>query len=247
MKRIDDRSADSLRQVTIRPNYNRYAEGSALIEFGHTHVLCTASIEPQVPKWLSGQDKGWVSADYGMLPRSTHERMRRDKTSTSGRSLEISRLISRALRSCVDLYKMKDVQITLDCDVIQADGGTRTAAITGGYVALALAINYLQKKNLLTQSPLLNITSAISVGILQDQVLLDLCYQEDSEAETDCNFVINNHGGLVEIQGTAEDTSFSRSQLDQMLDLAVSGCHQLHELQGNILTDCGVDMAGVRS
>jgi len=245
MLRHDKRSPDHLREVVIRPNFNRYAEGSALVQFGHTHVACSASVESQVPKWLQGQDKGWISAEYGMLPRSTHERMRREKTATSGRSQEISRLIGRSLRSCVDLYKLKDVQITVDCDVLQADGGTRTAAVTGGYVALALAIHYLRQKDLVKENPLLNLTSAVSVGIVGDNCLLDLCYQEDSNADTDCNFVINNKGGLVEIQGTAEDTSFTRSQFDQMLDLAIKGCATLHQNQATVLREAGVDLDGV--
>lgn len=245
MLRHDKRSQDHLREVIIRPNFNRYAEGSALVQFGHTHVACSASVESQVPKWLQGQDKGWISAEYGMLPRSTHERMRREKTASSGRSQEISRLIGRSLRSCVDLYKLKDVQITIDCDVLQADGGTRTAAVTGGYVALALAVHYLRQKGLVKEKPLLNLTSAVSVGILDDNCLLDLCYQEDSNADTDCNFVINNKGGLVEIQGTAEDTSFTRTQFDQMLDLAIKGCQTLHQNQATVLHEAGVDLDGV--
>lgn len=241
MQRHDNRSFEQLREVKITPNYNRYAEGSALIEFGHTKVACNASVETSVPKWLKGQDQGWVSAEYGMLPRSTHERMRRDKTSTSGRSQEISRLIARSLRSCVDLYKLKDIQITVDCDVLQADGGTRTAAITGAYVALAQACDYLLKKKLIPENPMVNVISAISVGILDGTPLLDLCYQEDSAAETDSNFVINNKTGLVEIQATAEENSFSRDQFNQMLDLAVQGCQNLHQLQIETLNQCGVD------
>ncbi len=232
MQRHDKRTLDQLRPVKITTHYNRYAEGSALVEFGHTKVACTASVESNIPKWLIGQDQGWVTAEYGMLPRSTHDRMRRDKTSTSGRSQEISRLIARSLRSCVDLYKLKDTQITVDCDVLQADGGTRTAAITGGYVALAMAVDYLLEKKQIAENPLLNKVAAISVGILEDQAFLDLCYQEDSNAETDCNFVINDRGGLVEIQGTAEDRSFSRDQLNVMLDLAIKGCEELHQAQG---------------
>lgn len=244
MQRLDKRSTDQLRPVSITPNFNRYAEGSALVEFGHTKVACSASIESQVPKWLQGQDRGWVTAEYGMLPRSTHERMRRDKTSTSGRSQEISRLIARSLRSCVDLYKLKDVQITVDCDVLQADGGTRTAAITGGFVALAQALQYALTKDLIKENPLTNVVSAISVGILENTPLLDLCYQEDSAADTDSNFVINNKMGLVEIQGTAEEGSFSRDQFNTMLDLAIQGCSELHNLQKKALTDVGVQITG---
>ncbi len=232
MQRHDNRTLDQLRPVKITTQFNRYAEGSALVEFGHTKVACSASVETSIPKWLQGQDQGWVTAEYGMLPRSTHDRMRRDKTSTSGRSQEISRLIARSLRSCVDLYKLKDVQITVDCDVLQADGGTRTAAITGGYVALAQAIDYLLEKKQIPENPLLNKVAAISVGLLENQAYLDLCYQEDSNAETDCNFVINDQGGLVEIQGTAEEGSFSRDQFNTMLDLAIKGCEELHQMQG---------------
>ena len=235
MQRLDNRTPDQLRPVKITPKFNRYAEGSALIEFGHTKVACSASVETSLPKWLQGQDQGWVTAEYGMLPRSTHDRMRRDKTSTSGRSQEISRLIARSLRSCVDLTKLKDVQITVDCDVLQADGGTRTAAITGAYVALAQAVQYLMAKNIISENPIKNQVAAVSVGILEDNALLDLCYQEDSSAETDCNFVLNNKGGLVEIQGTAEDTSFSRDQFNEMLDLAVKACDELHQIQKSTL------------
>lgn len=244
MQRHDNRSPEQLRDVKITPHFNRYAEGSALVEFGHTKVACNASVETSVPKWLKGQEQGWVSAEYGMLPRSTHERMRRDKTSTSGRSQEISRLIARSLRSCVDLYKLKDIQITVDCDVLQADGGTRTAAITGAFVALTQACDYLLKKKLITDNPINNMLSAISVGILEDTPLLDLCYQEDSAAETDSNFVINNKSGLVEIQATAEENSFSREQFNQMLDLATVGCQNLHEMQRQVLLECGVSFVG---
>ena len=239
MQRLDNRSFDQLRFVRITPNYNRYAEGSALVEFGHTKVACMASVETSVPKWLQGSDQGWVSAEYGMLPRSTHERMRREKTSTSGRSQEISRLIARSLRSCVDLSLLKDIQITVDCDVLQADGGTRTAAITGGYVALAQAVQYLLDKKQITTNPIQNQVAAVSVGVFENTALLDLCYHEDSQAETDCNFVINNKGGLVEVQGTAEETSFSREQLNTMLDLAFKGCDDLFKIQSQSLEQKG--------
>ncbi len=236
MLRHDNRKDDQLREVKITPHFNRYAEGSALIEFGHTKVICTASVETTVPKWLQGQSQGWVTAEYGMLPRSTHDRMRRDKTSQSGRSQEISRLIARSLRSCVDLKKLKDIQISVDCDVIQADGGTRTAAITGGFVALSLATDYLLQKKLILENPILNQVSAISVGIFENTPMLDLCYIEDSQAETDCNFVINSNGGLVEIQGTAEENQFTRDQFNQMLDLALIGCENLQQIQSKVLS-----------
>ena len=241
MNRIDNRAAADLRPVEIQLGPNEYAEGSALISFGRTKVLCTASVEAQVPKWLQGQDRGWVTAEYGMLPRSTHERMRRDKVQSSGRTQEISRLIARSLRSCVDLYSLKDQQISVDCDVIQADGGTRTAAITGGFVALAQAFHYLMEKKQLKKFPLKNFVSAISVGICDDQALLDLCYHEDSDAATDANFVINDQKGIVEIQGTAEENHFSRDQLDKMLDLALLGCSQLHDIQKKALAPLEIE------
>ena len=240
MLRPDKRKIDELRPVTITPHFSRYAEGSALIQFGNTKVACNASVESQLPRWLQGQDRGWVTAEYGMLPRSTHERMKRDKISTSGRTREISRLIARSLRSCVDLHLLKNIQITIDCDVLQADGGTRTAAITGGFVALAQALHYLQEKKEILKNPLKNQVAAISVGILEDKSLLDLCYREDSMADTDCNFVINNRMELVEIQGTAEENSFTRNQLDQMLDLAIQGCRNLHQVQTDTLKQLGV-------
>ncbi len=244
MLRHDKRKANELRPVTITPHFNRYAEGSALIQVGHTKVACNASVEDQLPKWLKGQNRGWVTAEYGMLPRSTHERMKREKIGTSGRIQEISRLIARSLRSCVDLYLLKNLQITVDCDVLQADGGTRTAAITGGFVALAQALNHLQRKKEILKNPLKNQVSAISVGIFENNPLLDLCYREDSMADTDCNFVINNRMGLVEIQGTAEENSFTRSQLDQMLDLAIHGCMSLHQVQTDLLKQLGVPLSG---
>lgn len=244
MSRYDKRKADELRPVTITPYFNCYAEGSVLIEFGNTKVACNASVENQLPKWLQGQDRGWVTAEYGMLPRSTHERMKRDKTGTSGRTQEISRLIGRSLRSCVHLQKLKNFQITIDCDVLQADGGTRTAAITGGFVALAQALYYLEKKKEISKNPLKNQVSAVSVGLLEDQSLLDLCYREDSMADADCNFVINNHKELVEVQGTAEENSFTRNQLDEMLDLAIQGCQNLHRIQEDTLKQMGVRLPG---
>lgn len=239
MQRIDQRAPFQLRPVTIELSSNRYAEGSALVSFGNTRVLCTASVESTVPKWLKGSDQGWVSAEYGMLPRSTHERMRREKTQTSGRTQEISRLIARSLRSSVDLLALKERKITVDCDVLQADGGTRTAAITGGFVALAQACLYLQKKESLKTFPIQNMVSAISVGLVQNRVLIDLCYQEDSSAETDANFVVNDAMGLVEVQGTAESRDFSKEQFLQMLEMAMKGCSQLHEAQKQTLKGIG--------
>lgn len=240
--RIDQRKNDELRPVSIELNVNRYAEGSALIRFGHTHVLCTASVEPNIPKWLFGQNKGWVTAEYGMLPRSTHDRMSRDKINKGGRTQEISRLIARSLRGCVNLYDLGEKQISVDCDVLQADGGTRTAAITGGFVALVQALHYLKQKDPNFKWPITHLVSAISVGINEGTPLLDLCYQEDFAAETDANFVMNNQNEFVEIQGTAEEKAFSKEQLSQMMSLAQVGCQRLFEVQKQALSKIGVSL-----
>jgi len=238
--RIDQRKNDQMRPVHIELGVSRYAEGSALVKFGHTHILCTASLEPTIPKWLMGQGKGWVTAEYGMLPRSTHERMNRERAASSGRTQEISRLIARSLRSCVDLYKLGERSITVDCDVIQADGGTRTAAITGGFAALAQAMMYLKNKDPNMQFPLRNYVSAVSVGILEGVPRLDLCYQEDAGAETDANFVMNSNGDFIEIQGTAEEKPFTSAQLQQMIELASSGCKNLFAIQKEALGKVGL-------
>jgi ribonuclease PH len=238
--RIDQRKNDELRPIQIEMGVSRYAEGSALIKFGHTHILCTASLEPTIPKWLMGQGKGWVTAEYGMLPRSTHERMNRERAASSGRTQEISRLIARSLRSCVDLYKLGERQITVDCDVIQADGGTRTAAITGGFLALAQAMMYLKNKDAAMAFPLKNYVSAVSVGILEGECQLDLCYQEDSNAETDANFVMNSNGDFIEIQGTAEEKPFTNKQLQEMLELATGGCKTLFAHQKKATEQLGL-------
>lgn len=236
-KRFDGRVPDQLRTIKITPHITRYAEGSALIEMGETRVLCTASIDPGVPKWLQGTEKGWVTAEYGMLPRSTHTRMNREKAASSGRTQEISRLIARSLRAAVDLKLLGERQITVDCDVIQADGGTRTAAITGGFVALAMAIGKLRTAGLLTTQPLKNYVAAISVGLSGGKGLLDLCYEEDVRIGTDMNFVMTGGGLFVEIQGTAESEPFSREEMSQMTDLAEKGCRQLFEAQAQIIGD----------
>jgi ribonuclease PH len=190
---------------------------------------------------LQNQGKGWVSAEYGMLPRSTHERMNREKAASSGRTQEISRLVARSLRSAVDMYKLGEKQINIDCDVLQADGGTRTAAITGGFVALAQALAYLKKKEPQMQAPLKHFVSAISVGIINGEPILDLCYQEDSTAETDANFVVNSHGSFIEIQGTAEEKPFSQQQLQLMIDLAQQGCQKLFSEQKRALSSIGIE------
>lgn len=239
--RLDNRKNTDLRPVTIDVGVNRYAEGSALVKYGNTHVLCTASVELNVPKWLQGSGKGWISADYGMLPRSTHERMNREKTANSGRTMEIARLISRSLRSSVDLYKIADKQISVDCDVLQADGGTRTAAITGAFVALAQALQYLHKKNEIKELPIKHLVSAVSVGIVNGSPMIDLAYSEDSAAETDANFVLTSDNNFVEIQGTAEEKPFTPAQLAMMIELAQQGCTKLFDVQRAALKSFGLE------
>ena len=221
------RANDGLRKVELIPNFSAHAEGSCLVKFGNTHVLCTASVDTEVPRWLRGTGKGWVTAEYGMLPRSTHERMQREaKKGQGGRTQEIQRLIARALRSVVNLKLIDERQIIVDCDVIQADGGTRTASITGGYVALALALKKMRWQNSLIDS-----VSAISCGILNGTPILDLEYIEDSKAEVDSNFVITGSGKLVEIQGTGENGTFSEEEFLAMMQLAKKGCAELTALQ----------------
>jgi len=233
--RADGRAANEIRGVKITPHASRYAEGSALIEMGETRILCTASIDQGVPKWLQGGDKGWITAEYGMLPRSTHTRMSREKTASSGRTQEISRLIARSLRAAVDLKALGERQITVDCDVLQADGGTRTAAITGGFVALALALSKLKIAGLVSTLPLKEYVSAVSVGLDDGLGLLDLCYDEDSRIGTDMNFVVTASGRFIEIQGTAEGHAFTRQEMDGMTDLAVHGCRELFKKQAEII------------
>lgn len=240
--RHDKRSNDQLRPVTIETSVNRYAEGSALIKYGHTHVLCTASVELNVPKWLQGQGKGWITAEYGMIPRSTHDRMNREKTAASGRSQEISRLIARSLRSSTNLYTLGERMITVDCDVLQADGGTRTAAITGSFVALAQALAYLKNREASFKMPMTHMISAVSVGMVNGEPMLDLCYLEDSTAETDVNFVMNHENSFVEIQGTAEEKPFTAEQLTQMSHLAQKGCSELFKIQKECLTSMGIEL-----
>jgi ribonuclease PH len=233
--RIDGRSPDHLREVKIKPHVARHAEGSALIEFGHTHVLCTATVEPGVPKWLQGTEKGWVTAEYGMLPRSTHTRIQREKAASGGRTQEISRLIARSLRAAIDLKVLGEKQIIVDCDVLQADGGTRTAAITGGFVALALALQKMKFAGMIKELPLKDYVAAISVGLQNGQGLLDLCYEEDASIHTDMNFVMTGTGNFVEIQGTAEGAPFSMQELNSTIELARLGCKQLFEIQSQII------------
>ncbi|MGH8509236.1 MAG: ribonuclease PH [Gammaproteobacteria bacterium] len=235
--RPSGRKADELRPIAIKRNFTRYAEGSVLVEYGHTKVICNASIDERVPPFLRGSGKGWVTAEYGMLPRATNSRMRRESSEgrQSGRTLEIQRLIGRSLRAVVDFSALGERTITIDCDVIQADGGTRTASITGGYVALADAIATLVRKGVFKASPIHGIVAAVSVGIYRGNVVVDLDYSEDSEAETDMNVVMNDMGNFIELQGTAEGHAFRMDELHKMLDLARQGTAKLIVLQRQIL------------
>jgi len=237
MARPSGRRADQLRPVSFARGYTRHAEGSVLVAFGDTRVLCTASVEERVPAWKKEKGGGWVTAEYGMLPRATHDRSRREASAgkQGGRTLEIQRLIGRALRSVVDLEALGNAQITIDCDVLQADGGTRTAAITGAYVALVDAVAAMRQRNLIKKDPLHGQVAAVSVGIVAGAPVLDLDYAEDVEAETDMNVVMNEAGGFVEVQGTAEGHAFRRDELNAMLDLASAGIQQLLKAQREAL------------
>jgi len=231
--RPSGRANDELRPVKITRNFTRHAEGSVLIEYGDTRVLCNASVENSVPGFLRGKGKGWVTAEYGMLPRSTGSRMRREASvgKQGGRTMEIQRLIGRALRASLDMEKLGERTITIDCDVIQADGGTRTASISGAWVALYDAIQAMTERGDLKQSPILCQVAAVSVGIYQNQAVLDLDYIEDSTADTDMNIVMNDKGGFIEVQGTAEAAAFDESELIKMVALAKNGITQIFELQ----------------
>ena len=235
MKRADGRAAGDLRPVVITRDYLLHPEGSVMVEFGATKVICTASLEEKVAPWLKGQGRGWVTAEYGMLPRSTNTRMTRESRGPSGRSQEIQRLVGRALRAVVDLPKLGERTFWIDCDVIQADGGTRTAAITGGFVALALAIRAIKGAKKLGGSVVKRHVAAVSVGLLEGAVRLDLDYGEDSTAEVDMNVVATGEGELVEVQGTAEGKPFRREQLDRMIDAALTGIARLKEAQERAL------------
>ena len=236
--RPSQRATNALRTVEIIRHYTKHAEGAVLIKFGDTHVICTASVEEKVPGFLKGKNQGWVTAEYGMLPRSTGSRMDREaaRGKQSGRTQEIQRLIGRSLRAIIDLKKLGERTIHFDCDVIQADGGTRTASITGAYVALQDAITHLLNKGLITESPLTDSVAAISVGVYKGTPVLDLDYIEDSDCDTDMNVVMTGSGGFVEIQGTAEGEPFARDTMNAMLDLAVQGIQQLSALQINALS-----------
>ena len=233
MQRPSARQPAALRDVTLERGYTRHAEGSVLVAFGDTRVICTASVEPGVPRFLRGTGQGWVTAEYGMLPRSTGSRMAREASRgrQGGRTLEIQRLIGRSLRAALDMKKLGENTITIDCDVIQADGGTRTASITGACVALVDALNGLQRSKALLADPLQNMVAAVSVGIYQGTPVLDLDYAEDSRAETDMNVVMSDAGGFIEVQGTAEGSLFGRAELNAMLDLAEGGIRELFAVQ----------------
>lgn len=229
--RPSKRKSDQIREVVITPNVNAYAEGSCLVKFGNTHVLCTATIEEKVPPFLRNKGTGWVTAEYNMLARSTHQRNSRDPMKPNGRAIEIARLIGRSLRSVVDLGVLGERQIIVDCDVIQADGGTRCASITGGYVAMAIAINKLTNQRLIRDNPLKSKVCAISCGIVKGEVIADLDYLEDSKCETDANFVLNEKFNLIEIQGTAEVGEMSFEQISKMYDLAKKAAAEIFKIQ----------------
>jgi len=233
MQRPSGRAPTQLRDISIDRHFTCHAEGSVLVSFGDTRVICNASVEQGVPRFMRGQGRGWITAEYGMLPRSTGSRMAREASrgKQGGRTVEIQRLIGRSLRAAVDLAKLGENTITIDCDVIQADGGTRTAAITGACVAMVDAINDLQRKKLITGDPLLQMVASVSVGIYRGVPVLDLDYPEDSSADTDMNVIMGESGGFIEVQGTAEGAPFARDELDGMLDLAADGIGQLITLQ----------------
>ena len=239
MTRPSGRAADEIRKTSIERHYTRHAEGSVLVEFGGTRVLCSASVEDRVPPFLKGKGQGWVTAEYGMLPRSTGSRMGREaaRGKQGGRTLEIQRLIGRSLRAVVDRSTLGERTITLDCDVIQADGGTRTASISGAWVALYDAIRHLMKEGRLSRDPLLAPVASVSVGIYEGTPIVDLDYAEDSEAETDMNIVMNDAGHFIEVQGTAEGHAFRRAELDSLLDLAASGIEEIMQAQRRALDD----------
>jgi ribonuclease PH len=239
--RPSGRAADQLREISFESGFSRHAEGSVLVRCGDTHVLCTASVEDGVPPFLRGKGQGWVTAEYGMLPRSTHTRQAREaaRGKQSGRTQEIQRLIGRSLRAIVDLKALGERTVTLDCDVLQADGGTRTAAITGSFVALSQACAALQSRGALQRSPLHGQIAAISVGVCNGAPVLDLDYAEDSQAETDMNVVMNSGGAFVEIQGTAEGHAFRRHELDALLDLATAGLAKIFVLQSQAIAALG--------
>lgn len=238
MLRIDERKNNNIRPVKITKDFLKHPQGSVLIEMGNTKVICTAMVENSTARHLTGTGQGWVTAEYSMLPGSTVSRKKRDKGGKQdGRSVEIQRLIGRSLRSVVDMKKLGEKTIWIDCDVIQADGGTRTASITGAYVAMLLAMKRMMEDGQLAELPVTGYVSAISVGIVEDEPILDLCYEEDSQAMIDMNVVMTDKGEFIEIQGTGEERPFKRSELDELLKLAEEGCRKLHQMQEEIIND----------
>ena len=245
--RLDARNEHEIRQVAITPHYIKHAEGSVLIEVGQTKVICTASIEERVPPFMKGQGKGWITAEYSMLPRSTHVRNQREavKGKLGGRTMEIQRLIGRALRSIVDLQALGERTITLDCDVIQADGGTRTTSITGAFVAMVLAMNKLMVENKLTRMPITDFLASVSVGIVKGKICLDLNYEEDSHAQVDMNVVMTGRGAFIEVQGTGEEAPFTRDEMNEMLKYAEVGIQRFITIQKEVLGPIAL-LVGVR-
>ena len=235
--RTSKRKFDEIRPVSIQTNVNNYAEGSALAKFGNTHVLCTASLEDRVPAFLRNQGRGWVTAEYNMLARSTHKRINKDSTRPNGRSIEITRLIGRSLRSCIDPMRLGERQIIVDCDVLQADGGTRCAAITGGYVALAVAVKKMLRERIIKNDPLINQISAISCGIFDGEIVVDLDYSEDSRCHADYNFVLSKNYSLIEMQGISEIGEMSFEQLTKMYNLAKDGAKHLFDIQNEAINN----------
>lgn len=242
MSRSYNRENLELRPVRIIPNVNAYAEGSVQVEFGKTIVICTASIEEGVASWLKGKGQGWITSEYGMLPRSTHTRIKREREKLSGRTHEIQRLIGRSLRACLDLTKIGERTVMIDCDVIQADGGTRTASITGGFVALAMAVEKLKQTQNLESNPLINQVAAVSVGMKEGQVLVDLDYDEDSNIDVDMNFVMTKDQKFVEIQGTGEHSTFSFEEMNKMSKAAMDALNKLLEIQTKTLNEVGIKL-----
>jgi ribonuclease PH len=238
--RIDGRAVDALRPVVVTPGYVLHPEGSVLIDMGQTRVLCNATVDERVPSWLARRGQGWVTAEYALLPRSTHVRTARETRGLRGRTQEIRRLIGRSLRMSVNLDLLGERQVIVDCDVIQADGGTRTASVTGGYVALALALNKLIQADEIPETALRTPVAAVSVGVVDGEAMLDLCYEEDRRADVDFNVVMTGEGEFVEVQGTAEGACFSRDTVDRLLDLATQGIEQLLDIQQSVLRTEGM-------
>lgn len=237
MARVDGRANDQLREVALQRGFMPYAEGSCLVSFGNTKVICTATVEDRVPPFLKGQGRGWVTAEYSMIPRSCKERTQRETKGAGGRTVEIQRIVGRSLRSAVDMQALGERTVLIDCDVLSADGGTRTAAVTGACVALMDAFRWMRRGKLVTRVPLISMVAAVSVGVVAGDAVLDLCYAEDSTAAVDMNVVMTDSGRFIELQGTAEGVPFDRTALDRMLDLAAGGIRELHRLQKLALED----------